>query len=478
MDLLLSQGSGAEHQSGDPENSSITLDSLHAPNGTTSAEKSPLIPSGPENKQFVKKMDFVGSEESPVKHEAMESAEVSSTEVPQCEPGQSSLQEEPVLEENVEVKAGGFPPGPAHQEANSLPEALPLDSPTDPLEEKTPCTNNQKQMETEFLRVSLGFKCDLFTLDKRLRLEERSRDLAEENLKKEIASCTKLLEVLVPLCEEDNESHEIVKKLEKTLQFLGVHTARVASRSEMLGAIHQESRVSKAVDVMIQHVENLKRMYAKEHAELEDLRELLHQSDRSSFSAERDEKLSSSLPAKPSSLRRVSMPAYTRSMVMEPFGGDKIDGKFHKRSNSWKLMGLKPNENRPNMQHFATAYVRPDLTDEELIQEDEVNAEFPEEVQDDMTRKLSFLEITSPAHTCSLYRRVRSWPSDLKNSVLSLNKTLVVVFLLAALLSFLVGLSYQRPAEGAPEGTGDSWTSLQQFLWPYTGLHHNGQPPV
>eukprot|EP00079_Xenopus_tropicalis_P014019 XP_002944246.1 PREDICTED: lymphoid-restricted membrane protein [Xenopus tropicalis] len=329
-----------------------------------------LIPSvsetpEPDNERLVKETEAVVSEEPPVEHEAMECAKATDTEVPQRETGQGPWQKEPILED-AEVKVGGGPL--AGQEANPLPPTLPADPPTDPPEENIHGANNQKEMETEFLRLSLGFKCDLFTLDKRLRLEERSRDLAEENLKKEIASCTKLLEALAPLCEEDNESHEIVKKLEKALQFLGVHTARVASRAEMLGAIHQESRVSKAVDVMIQHVENLKRMYAKEHAELEDLRELLHQGDRSSFSTERDEKLSSSLPAKPSSLRRVSMPTYTRSMV-EPFGGDKIDGKFHKRSNSWKLMGSKQNENRPNLQRFATNYPRPDPTDEELIQE-------------------------------------------------------------------------------------------------------------
>ncbi|XP_029456001.1 lymphoid-restricted membrane protein-like [Rhinatrema bivittatum] len=136
-------------------------------------------------------------------------------------------------------------------------------------------SSSEKETEEEFLRLSLGFTCDLFTLDKRLRLEERSRDLAEENLKKEITNCLKLLESLNPVCEEDNQSQEIIKKLEKSLEFLNQHAARVAWRAEMLGAIHQESRVSKAVEVMIQHVENLKRMYAKEHAELEELKGIL-----------------------------------------------------------------------------------------------------------------------------------------------------------------------------------------------------------
>lgn len=39
--------------------------------------------------------------------------------------------------------------------------------------------------------------------------------------------------------------------------------------------------MSRAVEVMIQHVENLKRMYAKEHAELEELKQALLQNDRS-----------------------------------------------------------------------------------------------------------------------------------------------------------------------------------------------------
>lgn len=44
---------------------------------------------------------------------------------------------------------------------------------------------------------------------------------------------------------------------------------------------HQESRIGKAVEVMIQHVENLRRVYTKEHAELLELRETLMQNERS-----------------------------------------------------------------------------------------------------------------------------------------------------------------------------------------------------
>jgi inositol 1,4,5-triphosphate receptor-associated cGMP kinase len=39
---------------------------------------------------------------------------------------------------------------------------------------------------------------------------------------------------------------------------------------QIYGAVQQEIRVSKAVEVMLTHVENLKRMFEKEHAELEE----------------------------------------------------------------------------------------------------------------------------------------------------------------------------------------------------------------
>lgn len=75
-----------------------------------------------------------------------------------------------------------------------------------------------------------------------------------------------------------------------------------------------------------------------------------------------------------------------------------------------------------------------------------------------------------------------SWVSHLKTSFCDANKTLwisvTILVLLAAFTSFLTGLSLQRPADAAPVGTGNSWTSLQKLLWPYTGLQHNGPPPT
>ncbi|NXI52874.1 LRMP protein, partial [Chloroceryle aenea] len=350
----------------------------------------------------------------------------------------------------------------------------------------------------EFLRLSLGFKCDLFTLDKRVRLEERSRDLAEENLKKEITNAQKMLEALVPLCEEDNQAQEIIKKLQKSLQFLSQYAARVASRAEMLGAINQESRVSKAVEVMIQHVENLKRMYAKEHAELEELKQVLLQNERS-FSAFGDRAASSSFlnmnyRLLSAALRRVSIAALPRSaggagiglplaQLHEP-NGDERSEKFNRRSSSWGRLGAKQNEKRPSLQRFMSTYAWAEYEDEHSEPKNE-QSESAAEVQEPPSRKESVSgkgKCPSKWNLESAYNLMSSWVSHFKTSFSNANKSfwvsVSILVLLAALTSFLTGLSLQRPADAAPVGTGDCWTLLQQLLWPYIGLQHYGPPPV
>lgn len=47
------------------------------------------------------------------------------------------------------------------------------------------------------------------------------------------------VQLLTPLCEDDNQAQEIIKKLENSITFLSQCTLRVASRAEMLGAINQ-----------------------------------------------------------------------------------------------------------------------------------------------------------------------------------------------------------------------------------------------
>ncbi|XP_061494338.1 inositol 1,4,5-triphosphate receptor associated 2 isoform X2 [Rhineura floridana] len=353
---------------------------------------------------------------------------------------------------------------------------------------------SEKEVEAEFLRLSLGFKCDFFTLEKRVRLEERSRDLAEGNLRKEVASALKLLDSLASLS-EDNQAQEIVKKLQKSLELLNQYAIRVASKAEMLGAIHQESRLSKAVEVMIRHVENLKRTYAREHAELEELKQALLQNERSFGSlGDRDESSIKKLPGslKPSSLRRVSIATLPRNtgnavtvlplaQLNETDGSDKND-KFNRRS-SWGLVGAKQGEKCPLLQRYVSS---PSWTESEEEQPEPKNSPLEPpapEARGSKARKLSEKKSNSSKWGLhSLCTRFFSWASSLRASICRANKTLcfsvVVVVFLAVLLTFILSLSFQRPAEAAPVGTGDAWTSVQQLLWPYTRLQHQGPPPV
>ncbi|KAF7254652.1 Lymphoid-restricted membrane protein [Varanus komodoensis] len=289
---------------------------------------------------------------------------------------------------------------------------------------------SEKEVEAEFLRLSLGFKCDLFTLEKRVRLEERSRDLAEGNLRKEIASSLKLLDSLASLS-DDNQVQEIAKKLQKSLELLNQHATRIASKAEMLGAIHQESRVSKAVEVMIQHVENLKRTYAREHAELEELKEVLLQNRRSFSSVgDRDEaaikKLSGSL----------------KGQLNETDGGQRND-KFSRRP-SWALLGAKQGEKPPLLQRYVS-YSSWTESEEDQAEAENSSFDLPPPDQGSKTQKLSEKE-SSPSkwRLLSLCTRAFSWTSHARTSFCQASKALyvsvVAVVLLAVLLAFLLGL--------------------------------------
>ncbi|MBN3317509.1 LRMP protein, partial [Atractosteus spatula] len=372
---------------------------------------------------------------------------------------------------------------------------------------------SEKEVETEFHRLSLGFKCDVFTLEKRLRLEERSRDLAEENLKKEVKNCKGLLEKLVPLCEDDNQSIEIIQRLQKNFDVLIQSMSRVSSRSEMLGAIHQESRVSKAVEVMIQHVENLKRMYTKEHAELLELKETLVQSERSFGSySERDDlrkKTSGSQYSKPSS-RRVSVPAISRNIgnashfempKLHEISETEAD-KLCRRSGNWRVlawplfissflrvMGMKQNSARPTLQRFVSSCPWAESDEPSLMKGYEQESESPpaEEKREEIVERKSSLtemgnKISSVLMTSTTCDQISSRLADFRHSVSKSNRgmwiSVVLTVLFAAFIGLIASFAFQPSVDAAPVGTGDSWVAIQQFLWPYTGLRHNGQPPV
>ncbi|XP_056604629.1 inositol 1,4,5-triphosphate receptor associated 2 isoform X2 [Triplophysa dalaica] len=334
----------------------------------------------------------------------------------------------------------------------------PVASETATNDDKNSQSHNDKEIEAEFHRLSLGFKCDMFTLEKRLRLEERSRDLAEENVRKEVTSCQGLLQALIPRCEEDIQSMEIIQRLQKNLEVLVQSMTRVSSRSEMLGAIHQESRVGKAVEVMIQHVENLKRMHTKEHTELLELRENLSPNERSFGSQnEREDfrnKKSTAQLFKVTS-RRISIASLPRSGA----GHTHFDTtKETAETEPDRLSRRSPRHmaagKRPPLRRFISSGTWADIDEPVLM-----NSPSPSPTE---LAPPTLTEVR-PAVTRGT-RSVWIW--------------LALFVVLATLLAILASLMLQPRVDAAPVGTGDSWKTIQQILWPYTGMRYNGQPPV
>uniref|UniRef100_A0A8C5DYN6 Lymphoid-restricted membrane protein-like n=1 Tax=Gouania willdenowi TaxID=441366 RepID=A0A8C5DYN6_GOUWI len=312
----------------------------------------------------------------------------------------------------------------------------------DSKEDKNSLSATDKEIEAEFQRLALGFKCDMFTLEKRVRLEERSRDLAEENVRREVSSCQGLLQALTPLCEDDNQSMEIIQRLQKNLDILIQSMTRVSSRSEMLGAIHQESRIGRAVEVMIQHVENLRRLYTTEHAELLELRETLMQNERSfgshSDSNEFRGKKQSASQYYKSSVRRVSIASIPRG----------AGGNMHLDLS--KTEGAESEVERLTRRSPCPS-----------------SSSSPTSTEPGIIRSLSQSLLTSRVVEAVVARGSRGpwlW--------------VAILVVLAGLLALLASLVMQPAVDAAPVGTGDSWMTIQQLLWPYTGLRHTGQPPV
>ncbi|XP_069797589.1 inositol 1,4,5-triphosphate receptor associated 2 isoform X2 [Narcine bancroftii] len=138
---------------------------------------------------------------------------------------------------------------------------------------------NEKEVESAFIHLSLAFKSDVFTLKQRLQVEEHARDVAEENIQMELEGCKEILQKLGAGC-TDKRRQKVLKELERSLQVLETSITHVANYSEHLGALHQEARVNRGMQVMIQHVENLKCLHSKEHAELQEMKQIVQQNSR------------------------------------------------------------------------------------------------------------------------------------------------------------------------------------------------------
>nr|XP_040564465.1 inositol 1,4,5-triphosphate receptor associated 1-like isoform X2 [Lepeophtheirus salmonis] len=133
---------------------------------------------------------------------------------------------------------------------------------------------SDQDIESKFTSLSLAFKTDKLTLSNRLELQQRHRDTAERNIEEEIKDLKNAIGGLNRLC-NDTETRDVLQRLTQQVDVLRQSSSRVSSAAEVYGAVQQEARIARAIEVMLLHVDNLKRLYEKEHSELEETRRIL-----------------------------------------------------------------------------------------------------------------------------------------------------------------------------------------------------------
>nr|XP_056700786.1 inositol 1,4,5-triphosphate receptor associated 2-like [Euleptes europaea] len=143
----------------------------------------------------------------------------------------------------------------------------------------------EQDVEAAFAHLALASRCDMFTLRQRVQIEERARDAAEENIQQELEECQMLLQKLGQVC-LDSRCTAVIEQLKLCVTVLARAIERATVAAEKLGAVHQEARMSWATEVMVQHVENLKRHHLREHTELEEMKRLIQQNSRNRQLAE------------------------------------------------------------------------------------------------------------------------------------------------------------------------------------------------
>uniref|UniRef100_F6ZXE4 Inositol 1,4,5-triphosphate receptor associated 1 n=1 Tax=Monodelphis domestica TaxID=13616 RepID=F6ZXE4_MONDO len=145
----------------------------------------------------------------------------------------------------------------------------------------------EKEVENVFVQLSLAFRNDSYTLEARINQAERERNLTEENTEKELNNFKASITSSASLW-QTCEHRETYEKLLEDIAVLHRLAARLSSRAEMVGAVRQEKRMSKAAEVMMQYVENLKRTYEKDHAELMEFKKLANQNSSRSYGPSED----------------------------------------------------------------------------------------------------------------------------------------------------------------------------------------------
>ncbi|TRY73224.1 hypothetical protein TCAL_15770, partial [Tigriopus californicus] len=114
---------------------------------------------------------------------------------------------------------------------------------------------SDQDIESKFTALSLAFNTDKLTLNDRLELQQRQRDTAEKNIDEDIRQLKTAIGSLNKVC-TDAETREMLHRLQKQVDVFRHSSERVSSSAEVYGAVQQEARISRAIEIMLHHGKN------------------------------------------------------------------------------------------------------------------------------------------------------------------------------------------------------------------------------
>ncbi|KAK3545005.1 hypothetical protein QTP86_032702 [Hemibagrus guttatus] len=250
---------------------------------------------------------------------------------------------------------------------------------------------------------------------------------------------------------------EKVKKVQE-FKYLG---STVQSNGE---SGKEETRMGKAIEVMIQHVENLRRTYTKEHTELLELRENHLQKERSFIShTDRDELRK----------RKVSAEFYKHDAAeYSILIGQKVSYIIISIVTAGSQGFVAARRVSIAAIPRSTGASTPTDMTKDAMEMEKLGHQSPSDPSPMPTN------IPSPSTEMASPFGMKAAPPELPEVPKGVCTWAALMVVLAAFVAVLGKMLIQPAADAAPVGTGDSWMAIQQILWPYTGLRHNGQPPV
>ncbi|XP_019204827.1 lymphoid-restricted membrane protein isoform X4 [Oreochromis niloticus] len=219
---------------------------------------------------------------------------------------------------------------------------------------------SEKDLEMAFSQIALSFRCDQYTLKQRLQAEEHARNLAEENIQLELSRGRETLEILKSLC-LDSKRSKILQKLELSLDILGGTVERISNTAEVLGAVHQEARVSRAVELMVAHVERLRRRYDRNLAELEEARRMMMQQQQQSSCRNITDPRASTDPEESDNIKKDNQQHVRRRVCVSVISSQTQDSK--KRDSRKRLSSSKkavPSCPSPMSSEYSYSFVTKD----------------------------------------------------------------------------------------------------------------------